>query len=226
MNNTHATNIQIVKDFVAQGLEAPLYPGATRVLSGTKDMTGLNAWRARIGDEAADKILKESLEIGTSLDNIVENHFSKPGFDPDDYRGLPGFRLYQQILPHLRKIKCVETQLTVWSDTAKVKGIIDILGIFQNELTVIDIKNSLRPKKEEYIHDYFLQCTIYAMAIHDLLGISVKKIALVIGVRPGGDHLPIPQVFIRDTKYYVKEALKRIRDYHSTHDYLREKGLK
>lgn len=218
--------IEKVRAFSLTAPEPPLYPGATRVLSGTKDMSGLNAWRERIGNDAADAILKESLSIGTCLDKIVEKHFSDPDFDAATYRGLPGYRLYKQLLPHLNKIEGATTQLTVWSDRAKVKGILDVFGLFQGEPTVIDIKNSIRPKKEEYIEDYFLQCTIYAMAMHDLLGISVKKIALIIAVRPGDNHLPIPQVFVRDTKDFVKEALKRIRDYHSTHDYLREKGIK
>ncbi len=218
--------LERVRAFSLESREPPLYPGATRVLSGTKDMTGLNAWRERIGEDKADAILKESLSIGTSLDKIVEAHFSNPEFDPAAYRDQSGYRLYKQILPHLRKIESATTQLTVWSDRAKMKGIMDIFGLFNGEPTVIDIKNSIRPKKEEYIEDYFLQCTMYAMAMHDLLGVSVKKIALIIAVRPGDNHLPIPQVFVRDTKDFVKEALRRIRDYHSTHDYLIEKGLK
>ena len=218
--------IKRVKNFVELKLDPPLYPGATRCLSGTKDMTGLDEWRKRIGEEEATRILNESLAIGTSLDKIVEDHFSKNNFDTKNYKEEQGLPLYKQILPHLKNIECIETQLTVWSDRVKVKGIMDIFGYYKDELTIIDIKNSRKPKCEAYVEDYFLQCTTYAMATWDLLEIPVKKIALVIAVRPGPNHLPLPQVFVRDTKDYIKEATKRIRQYHATHDYFTEKNKK
>lgn len=213
-----------VRDFAAKKLEAPLYPGATRILSSTKDMEGLNNWRERIGEEEADRILLESQTIGTSLDGLVESYFSNPDFDINNHKSELGYGLFKQLHPKFKDIECGATQLTVWSDHAKIKGIIDLFGLYKGVPTVMDIKNSLRPKKPEFIEDYFLQCTMYALSMHDLLGLDIKQIALLIAVRPGKGHLPIPQVFVRDTKDYIRPALKRIKEYHQKFDYIQQKS--
>lgn len=213
-----------VKDWHAQNHTPPEYPGATRALGGTKDMTGLLEWRMRVGDQEADRILNESLEIGTSLDKLVDDHFSIPGFSADGRTDDIGYPLYRMMLPQLRRVVSAGTQVCVWSDRLKVKGYVDIAGLFDGTPTIIDIKNSRKPKRADWIEDYFLQTTTYAMAAHDCIGVDIKQVALIIGVRAGDKHPAEVQVFVEPVRKYAAKAIARIKDYHATHNYLEEKA--
>ena len=42
-------------------------PSVTSVLSKTKDKTGLHAWRKRVGEKKAEKIMEDAARIGTAL---------------------------------------------------------------------------------------------------------------------------------------------------------------
>ena len=58
-------------------------PSVTTVLSATKDMTHLHAWRKRVGVENAQRITTESANIGTVMHSSLEKHVKgierKPG---------------------------------------------------------------------------------------------------------------------------------------------------
>lgn len=188
-------------------LENKKYPGVTKILSSTKDMSGLLAWRARVGDEEADRIVNESTMIGKSLDTILFEHFR--GTDCDQFKNEPGYRLYLQVKNSLRKIDPIALQLKVWSDKLKVMGYIDCLCYYDGKLTLLDFKNSKTPKSEQYLEDYYLQCTLYCMMLKDMFDINVKQIVLLIAVRSEN----FPQIKREVTGKYVKEALSRVNNY-------------
>jgi len=218
-----------LKEWSSQKHELPKYPGATRILSATKDMEGLAAWRQKVGDQEAERILVESQNIGTSLDKLVEDHFNIPGF-VDTVKQSPrsseiGYSLYESMQPQLRRIVSGGTQVPVWSDKLKIKGFIDIAGLFDSTPTVIDIKNSRKPKRAEWIEDYFLQTTMYALACHDSIGVDIKQVAIIMGVRPGEKHPQEVQVFVEPIRKYASKAITRIKEYHANNDYLKQKEI-
>lgn len=210
MDLTKQDVIQRVKEFECLGLSPEQkYPGVTRILGGTKDMTGLIAWRNRVGDEEADRILKESQSIGTSLDKLVMKCFESD-FNQDDHKDEPGFDLYRQLKAPLKKVEPISLQLKVWSDKLKVMGYLDILGFYDGDLTLMDVKNTKTTKNREYVEDYFLQCTLYSLMLYDLLGIEVKQIALLMADRSS----TVPQIFVERTSKYVREAVRRVNAYY------------
>lgn len=184
------------------------YPGVTRVLSATKDQTGLQVWRDRVGELEADRILAESQVIGTSLDMIIEKSFSAD-FVQISYKDEVGYKLYLQLKKHLAKVDPIALQLKLWSDKLKVMGFIDCLGYYDGKLSLIDFKNSRSEKKEEYVEDYYLQCTLYCMMLYELTGVSVKQIVLLIAVR----NSAFPQILIKKTGNYIEKSLSKIKDY-------------
>lgn len=201
----------LVEDFKAAG-NKPLakYPGVTKVLSATKDNTGLDAWRARVGNEEADRIVRESQAIGTSLDKMFNESLLSDTFEESLYKDEPGFTLYWQLKPYLARVKPVAVQMKVWSDHMKMMGYLDCLGLYDDTLTLIDCKNSKREKKEEYLEDYYLQCTAYSMMLYEMLGIKIKQMALFIARRDS----PFPQIVVRDIKPWVPEVLNRVKTYY------------
>lgn len=191
---------------------AAKYPGVTTILSKTKDAPGLDEWRLQVGDEEADRILKESHAYGNSLDKMLTDCWDE-GWNLDDHKTELGYRLFLQLKPHLKHVDPISLQLSVWSDRLKVRGILDCLCFYKGKLTLLDFKNARHEKKPEYLEDYFLQCTLYSMMLYDLLGLKIEQIALFIGVRDQA----FPQVFVRETKKYVKSAIDRVAQYHREH---------
>lgn len=204
-----------VTDFVNSGvdIERGIYPGVTKILSATSDDSGIEAWRQMVGEEEADRILKESQEIGNSLDDLLLKSFL-PDFDKNQYRREIGYYLYVQLSMSLRKIKPIALQLKIWSEDLKVMGYLDCLGYYDGELSLIDFKNTRKIKKPEHYHNYLLQCTIYCLILKKLLGIEVKQVVLLMGVRDS----VAPQIVKERTKNYVKEAYGRIIQYHAIND--------
>lgn len=189
---------------------AEKYPGVTKVLGGTKDMTGLNAWRDRVGHEEADRITNESRLIGNSLDKLFNDSLISDTFDESLYKDEVGFRLYKQLKPALAEVEPIAVQMKVWSDYMKMMGYLDCFGTYKGKLTLIDCKNSKSEKREEYLEDYFLQCTAYSMMIYEMLGIQVRQLALFIARRDS----PFPQIIVRDIKPWVPEVMKRVKTYY------------
>lgn len=204
-----------VIDFVNSGIdiEKGIYAGVTKVLDKTSDKTFLEEWRKRVGDEEADRIIKESQDIGNSLDGLILESF-KDDFVEKDYLGEQGFYLFKQLSNSLRKIKPIALQLKIWSEKYKIMGYLDCLGYYNGELSLIDFKNSRRKKLPEHYHNYLLQCTMYCIILKVLLDIEVKQIVLLIGVRDSAS----PQIVVERTKDYVKEAYNRIVQYNAIND--------
>lgn len=212
------TNDEISKsvfEFVKSGIdiEKGICTGVTKVLGATADKSFLELWRIRVGEEEADRIVKESQEIGNSLDDLLLKSFL-PNFDENEFLREKGFSLYKQLSLPLRKIDPIAMQLKIWNEKYKIMGYIDCLGYYNGELSLIDFKNSRSFKRPEYYHDYLLQCTMYCIILKLLLNITVKQVVLLIGVRDSAS----PQIVIERTKDYVKDALKRINDYHAIND--------
>lgn len=187
-------------------------PGVTRFLSGTKDMTGLDAWRKRLGDEEADRILKESKDIGTSLDTLFNDSLLLSDFNIEDHKDELGYKLWKQLTPYLGKVVPVGVQLKVWNTHLGYMGYLDCLGIYDGKLCIIDCKNSKREKTEEYLEDYYLQCTAYALAIFKMFGIKVHELVLMIARRDS----PFPQIIRKPIAPYIPRVLERAKRYHET----------
>lgn len=213
--NTEAL-INVVKAFRGHPYNKPLakYPGVTKVLGGTKDMTGLDAWRARVGDEEADRIINESKMIGSSLDKMFNDALdeeTRSSFDKELYKNEPGYKLFRQLEPYIKNIEPVAVQMKVWSDNMQMMGYLDCVGYYKGTLTLIDCKNAKREKTPETIHDYYLQTTAYSMMLYEMLGIKIKQLGLLIARRDSA----FPQIDVRPIAPYVPQVLQRVKQYYS-----------
>jgi genome maintenance exonuclease 1 len=91
--------------------------------------------------------------------------------------------MWNSILPELEKIDnvhCLESPL--YSDHLQVAGTVDCIAEYEGKLSVIDFKTSKRIKSREDIHNYFMQCSAYAVAFEERTGISVPRIVIIMGV--------------------------------------------
>jgi len=161
------------------------YPSVTTVLSSlTKE--GITEWVERVGVEQANKIRTQAATRGTKVHSIcedyirnVDNYFS--GHMPSNVM------MFKQIQPyldeHLDRVYGIEIPL--YSHTLKTAGRCDLVGRLHGITSILDYKTSTKPKNKEWIENYFIQATVYAMMIEEMYGFKVPQIAIAIAVEEG-----------------------------------------
>jgi len=152
-------------------------PSVTTVLSATKDMTHLHAWRKRIGEAKAQQITTESANIGTVMHRSLEKHVK--GVDR-----TPGTNLVQQKGWAMANI-IIENGLSdvseVWGSEISLyypelyAGTTDLVGIYKGAPAIMDFKQARKLKKKEWVEDYFLQLVAYAEAHNKQYGTDIRS---------------------------------------------------
>ena len=166
-------------------------PSVTTVL-GMQDKSGLDAWRKRVGDEEANRIMRQASTRGTAVHDLAEKYVNN---DVDWNKGaMPAniftFNTIKCVLDkHLNNVWTQEAPL--YSERLSVAGRVDCIAEWDGELSIIDYKTSRRPKLVQYIEGYFIQESVYAACFYEQTGVPIKKIVTVIAVDDSE-----PQVFI------------------------------
>ena len=159
-------------------------PSVTTILSATKNQQFLKDWKAKVGEQEAERIKNLSSKRGTSMHKILESHIQGVGYDDLTEIG-------QAAKPMAEKI--IEVGLTPVSEyfgsevmlhyPGLYAGSTDLVCMHNDMESIIDFKQSNRPKKEEWIEDYFLQIAAYAMA-HDYVYKSEIKQGVIMICTP------------------------------------------
>ena len=150
----------------------------TTVLDATKDKTHLIAWRKRVGEKKAQEITTEAAGVGTRMHKYLEDYvetgeWPTPGSNP---YAQQAHKMAEQIrenaLAHVDEIWGSEVQLYVPQMYA---GTTDLVGQYKGQPAIMDFKQSNKPKKEEWIVDYFLQLVAYAEAHNEMFGTNIRE---------------------------------------------------
>ncbi len=117
---------------------------------------------------------------------------------------------FMQLRPHIdRNIGDVfGLELPLYSDVLKLAGRTDCVASWNNKVSIIDYKNSRKEKKEEWIQNYFVQCTAYAVMFEERTGVPIEQIVVAIANEEG-----TPQIFIREKSKYMEELQSYIERY-------------
>lgn len=171
------------------------YDSVTTILSHAKDKTFLNEWRARIGEEEANRIVRRSSSRGTKLHDACEKYLKNELTDFKIKTLMPDVKdFFLQLKPLIDKNVGVVygTEQALFSDRLKIAGRTDCIAEWANKISIVDYKNSIKEKREDWIQDYFIQCTAYANLFEDLTGLPIEQIVVLIANEEG-----TPQVFVR-----------------------------
>ena len=184
------------------------YPSVTTVLSIlTEDH--IRAWRARVGEEEANKVSHRASSRGTAVHSIVENYLDNKedyaeGFMPNV---VDNFKALQPVLDtRIGKIYAQEAAL--YSDHLGLAGRVDCVGEFDGKLSIIDFKTSRKLKKKEWITNYFIQESAYAIMWEERTGMPITQLVTLITI----DNEE-PQVFIEHRDNWTKTLLETINEY-------------
>lgn len=160
------------------------YPSVTSVV-GLHKAKQIQEWRNRVGAEEANRVSNKASKRGTSIHSLCENYLLGNEFEVP----LPDAEMFSSMRPFLDRIDnihCLETQL--YSHHLQVAGTVDCIAEFDGKLHVIDFKTAGKPKQRDWIHDYFMQTSAYAVMFEELTGIPVGRLLIVMGV---DDHEPL-----------------------------------
>ena len=155
-------------------------PSVTTVLSKTKDMTFLKAWRTNVGEKEADRIVKESSGLGNSMHKNLENYILG-----EEMTGtFMAQALAKVIIKNgLKKVSEVwGTEVALYSKDLYA-GTTDLIGLHNNIPSIMDYKNSLRDKRREWIEEYFMQLAAYAMAHNEMYDTDIHRGVVMIATR-------------------------------------------
>ena len=144
-------------------------PSVTTILSRTKDQSFLDRWRAKVGHEEAERIKNLSSKRGTSMHKFLEKHISGTGYDDLTEIGVQAKPMAQTIIDTgLAPItKYYGSEVTLHYP-GLYAGSTDLVCEHGGKDTIVDFKQSNRPKKKEWVEDYYIQIAAYAMA-HDYM---------------------------------------------------------
>jgi genome maintenance exonuclease 1 len=176
-------------------------PSVTTVLSGTsKSKDGLIQWRNRVGDEEADRIIKQSTDIGTAVHEAIEKFLNKEDWDDFDNSS-------DQILAKSISNKFIKDALNgiteIWGLEVGLildnlyAGTADCVGLYKDIPTLIDFKTAKKIKKRDWIEDYFLQGCAYANAHNVMFDTDIQQIVILMVDR----NLIFQEYIVRPTEF-------------------------
>ena len=184
------------------------YPSVTTVTSHrTKDK--IMKWRKRVGETEANKISGRASSRGNKFHSMVECYLKNETVKFDDKNPLASFlfRTAKETLNNIDNIHLLESPL--FSDHLRVAGRVDCIAEYEGELAVIDFKTSTKPKKENWIENYFVQETAYAVMYYERCGVKVDKIVTLIATEEGSMQV----IQKTDLDYYYQLLVEYINEF-------------
>lgn len=160
--------------------EGNKYPSITTVLSvlGKEDLL---AWRARVGEEEANRIGRFAAARGTAVHSIVEDYLDNKPTDKYPFHIKNSLKNLKPILDE-RLGKTYAAECALYSKFLGIAGRVDRVADFDGVPSIVDFKTSRRPKKKEWIHKYFMQESGYAVMWEERTGMPIVNLVTIMDV--------------------------------------------
>ena len=151
-------------------------PSVTTILSKTKDKSFLKKWRAKVGEEEAEKIIRDSAKIGTALHLYIERFVNGDKYKDLTEVGVQAEKMAQKIIDEAFKdiTEIWGTEVHLYNP-GKYAGTTDMVGVYKGRPTIIDFKQTNRPKKREWVQDYLMQLAAYAAAHNAMFDTEIEQ---------------------------------------------------
>lgn len=185
--------------------EGNRYHSMTTFLKMTAEDDWLQAWRDRIGAEAADAEMARCSRRGNMVHNALEARvLGQPDAHLIAGEYLRMFRQIERLLERdLTEVLGVECQM--YSDRLRLAGTSDLIGVFRGEVSICDYKGKNRYNSEEGVEDYFMQLAGYSIMLFERTGIVARQLVLLMAVE-GSEW---PQCIIRPAGAYLERFKER-----------------
>ena len=204
-------------------------PSVTTILDATKpiqNIQSLQKWRNWVGHEKATAITTEASNRGTRMHTYLEK-FILEGAIPE--RGDNPFSWSSHAMAEVMVRDGLKNVSEIWGVEVNLyfpslyAGTTDGVGLYKGTPAILDYKQTNKPKKKEWIDDYFLQLVAYILAHNELYGTNIDTGVILMCVKPEIDDKfnvispPKYQEFVLDSedfKKYEQEWWKRLELYY------------
>jgi len=188
-------------------------PSVTTVLGRTKDQQFLKDWIAKKGEAEAERIKNVSSSRGTAMHKFLEHHITGVGYDDLTAIGQEAKAMAGKVIEiGLAPVEeYFGSEVTLYYP-GLYAGSTDLVCLHNGRETIVDFKQANRPKKKEWIEDYYLQIAAYAMA-HDYVHESKIEQGVIMVCTPDlyYQEFVINGAELRQAKH---KFLKRLDMYH------------
>ena len=154
-------------------------PSVTTILSATKSqeaIDSINRWKARIGEDQATRVKDQAASRGTNMHYHLEKYILGEGHKDLTDEGQVAGDMAQVIID-----KGLGDLSEIWGSEVTLyypglyAGATDLVGVYDYEDSIIDFKQSNKPKRKEWIEDYFMQLGAYAMAHNQVYNTEITQ---------------------------------------------------
>tara|TARA_B100000073_G_scaffold112103_1_gene90491 strand:+ start:127 stop:807 length:681 start_codon:yes stop_codon:yes gene_type:complete len=191
-------------------------PSVTTVLGKTSDKSdSIQQWRNKVGDDEADRITKQSTDIGSMVHEALENFLNEKDWRnfSDDQNGVIANKITDKFID-----TGIQTISEVWGLEVGLildglyAGTADCVGKINDIPSIIDFKTSRRMKRREWIEDYFLQGCAYANAHNVMFGTEINQVVILMVDR----DLLFKEFIVKPAEFNVLTKLwkKRLLEFH------------
>jgi len=175
--NCQQINDPITKKRVYLTPDGESLPSVTTILSATKDMTALNEWKKRVGEQKAKEITTEAAGVGTAMHSNLERFIAgmqrQPGNNPVHVQANSmADIIINNGLKDVNEVWAMEQSLYF---PGLYSGTTDLVAVYKNNPSVCDYKQTNKPKKEEWVEDYKIQLVAYILAHNEVYGTDIQE---------------------------------------------------
>ena len=189
-------------------------PSVTRILDATKDRAKIDEWVQRIGKEEAERIKTTAATTGTHMHSVIERMVAGKSLPrPTNWLMVKGYEMgYRLVMEQFKSVDEIwGSEITLYFPQ-RYAGTTDMVGVYKGKSAIIDFKQSNKPKRHEWITDYFHQLSAYALAHDALFGTNIEMGVIMVALQTGGT-----QVFTttgHEFNTFKTGWLERVEKYH------------
>ena len=194
-------------------------PSVTTILSATQPAEKRQAlanWRKRVGTEEAQRITTTAANRGTVMHNILE-HWALGEYETYN----PGNNIVHRQAKDMAQVVIdnIENDVNeIWGTEVNLcaanlyAGTTDLVGMYKDKPTIMDFKQTNKPKKREWIDDYFLQGAAYALAHNEMFETKIENIAIF--MCSGDCQWQLFESTEEDFSYWATQWAKRLEKFY------------
>jgi hypothetical protein len=214
--NCVQVNDPVTRKRVYQTPDGETLPSVTTILGATKDMTALNEWKNRIGHAKAQQITTEAAGVGTAMHGNLERFIAglqrQPGNNPVHVQANKmADIIIENGLADVNEVWAMEQSLYF---PGLYSGTTDLVGVYKGNPSVMDYKQTNKPKKEEWVDDYKIQLVAYILAHNEVYGTDIREGHVFMCSR----DLVYQQfdLWPKDFDYWQDQWLNKVEEYYTT----------
>ena len=192
-------------------------PSVTTILSNTQSAekkASLARWKENIGEIEADRVRDQAAERGSIMHRIIESYIlDEKHADLSDV-GMKAGEMAKIVFDQgLRG--CMDE---IWGSEVTLyypglyAGATDLCGIYENKESIVDFKQSNKPKKREWIEDYFVQLVAYAMAHNYVYNTNINQGVILMCTKD--NYFQKFTIQGAEFNKYVWQWLRRVSEYY------------